>query len=238
MRLLTFADSRAMAHAAAEEFARAAEAAGGPFRVALSGGHTPRELYALLADEPYRSRLPWPRLHWFWGDERCVPPDHPQSNYRMAREALLDRAPIPKENVHRVLAERPPEAAAAEYEDQVWRALGPKGRLDWIFLGIGPDGHTASLFPGTAALQVKKRYVAANWVPQQGMYRVTFTYGLLNSAARVLFYVASEDKAEAARRAIEEPPTLDVPSSLVRPVHGELSWFLDRAAASKLTKKR
>jgi len=226
----------AVARAGAERFvrcARQAVAARGRFAVALSGGSTPRALHRILAAEPLRSQVPWDRVEVFWGDERCVPPDHPDSNYRMARETLLDAVPIPPARVHRMAGEDPDHtAAAAAYEAELARVLGgtPGGAppvFDLIFLGMGPDGHTASLFPGTAALAERTRWVVANHVPKfaGGMAdRITFTYPLLNRAAQVVFLVAGADKAATLREVLEGPADPErLPSQAVR------------AAAARLT---
>lgn len=228
-------DPAELAAAAAGEFARASGAhkGKGTFRAALSGGSTPKALYARLAAEPLRSRVPWARVELFFGDERCVPPDDPDSNYRMAREALLSRVPVPPERVHRVLTERTPEEAARLYADEV---RGP--RFDWIFLGLGPDGHTASLFPGTAAVEEKEKLAVSVWVPEKKTRRVTLTLPVLNAAAKVVFVVSGADKADAVRRVLEEPASPAVPASLVRPEAGELLWLLDAAAASGLRRTK
>lgn len=222
-------DDAELASAAAGEFARAAGASKGMFRAALSGGSTPRAFHARLAAEPLRSRVPWGRVEVFFGDERCVPPDHRDSNYRMARETLLDRVPIPRERVHRVPTELPPEEAAREYA----RVLG-SAPLDFVFLGLGPDGHTASLFPGTPAVGETGAAVVPVWVEAKKSFRVTLTRPVLNAAAKVVFVVSGAEKAEAARRALEEPPAPEVPAGLIRPA-SELLWLLDAAAASKLS---
>lgn len=232
-----FPDAPALAAAAAEAFVRAAAASTGPFRVALSGGHSPRGLYALLADEaaPYRARVPWERLRFFWSDERCVPPTHPDSNFKTANDALLSRVPIRPEQVHRILAELPVAADAADrYEKTIRSEFEGPPIFDWIFLGMGPDGHTASLFPGTKALAERNKLVAANWVEGQKAYRVTFTLPILNSAKNIIFLVAGPDKADMARKVLSEAPSAARPSSLVLPPRGNIRWFLDKAAARLL----
>ncbi len=239
------ADRGAIARAAAEIFASAARAAterGDFFRVALSGGSTPRDLFQLLAaeDQPYRARIPWEAVHVFWGDERHVPPDHPDSNYRMARETLLERAPISADNVHRIHAEEPDAAAAAaEYEATLAAAFrlaaGALPRFDLVLLGLGPEGHTASLFPGSPALHDETHLVAAPWVEKLAAFRITLTPRALNAAAHVLFLVAGEDKAPAVREVLHGDAAVDaVPARVVQPVAGELTWLLDPAAAALL----
>jgi 6-phosphogluconolactonase len=239
-----FPDPEAVSQAATAEFSRCAAVATVArerFTVALSGGSTPRRLYQILAEEPYRSQMDWKRMEVFWGDERCVPPDDKESNYRMAREALLSKVPIPPDHVHRMEAERPDlDAAARAYQETLARVFGvpPDGELpalDLVLLGMGPDGHTASLFPGTAALQETKRWVVPNYVPRLAAHRLTLTVPVLNHAHQVLFLVAGADKAERLAEVLEGPhePTR-LPSQLIRPA-GQLVWFLDKAAASRLT---
>jgi 6-phosphogluconolactonase len=235
-RLLILPDAASLAAAAAEAFVRAASGSTGIFRVALSGGTTPKTLYGLLAEEkgPYRARVPWERLHFFWSDERCVPPDHPDSNYRMAFEAMLGKVPVPPAQVHRVEGELPDAAEAANrYEELILASFDSLPRFDWIFLGMGPDGHTASLFPGTMAVAEKKKLVTDVWVAEKKSHRVTLTFPILNAAKTVAFLVAGADKAAMARIVLEEPPSDARPASLVAP-RGELLWLLDRAAAANL----
>jgi 6-phosphogluconolactonase len=229
--------------AAADEFihsATAAIASRGRFTVALSGGSTPRSLYTLLAANA-STRLPWDKMFFFWGDERHVPPTDAESNYRMANESLLSKAPIPPANVFRVLAENPDAAAAAEAYDKTLRkffevADGEVPRFDLILLGMGPDGHTASLFPETAALQEKSRLVVANWVEKFHTHRITFTLPVLNAARCDAFLVSGIDKAGVLREILEgDAPGEKYPSKLVRPTDGKLIWFVDRAAASELS---
>ena len=239
-RLLILPDAATLAAAAAEEFVRALESSSGPFRVALSGGSTPKALYGLLADEkhPYRARVPWERLRFFWGDERCVPPDHPDSNYRMAREALLSRVPVSPERVHRIEGELPEAAEAARrYEDAVRRELGAEPRFDWIFLGLGADGHTASLFPGTTAVAERSKLVTSVWVEEKKTHRVTLTLPVLNAAKKIVFLVEGIDKALTVQLVLQDAPSPVRPASQVLP-KGELLWLLDRAAASRLAPAR
>ncbi len=210
------------------------------FSVALSGGSTPRALFEVLASDDYRDRVEWGRALVFWSDERCVPPDHPDSNYRLAREALLSKVAIAPGNVHRLRGEIDPGQAALEYEQIVRREVaapttGGVPTFDLILLGMGPDGHTASLFPGTEALREDMRLVAANFVPRLNAHRLTFTPPLINAAARVMFIVAGSDKAETLRAVLEgeyQPDAL--PAQIVRPANGQVTWLVDRAAASQL----
>lgn len=209
----------------------------GRFTVALSGGSTPRGLHRELAST-FADRLPWDKVFFFWGDERHVPPDFPESNYRMARETLLSQLPIPADHIFRMGGEVPDtEQAARRYEDVLREILRtPSGefpRLDFILLGIGGDGHTASLFPGTKALEEKTRGVVGNWVEQHSTFRITFTYPLLNNAANVMFLIEGSGKAEIVRKALKDAAA-NLPCQGVKPANGDLMWYLDQAAGAKL----
>lgn len=211
------------------------------FTIALSGGSTPKNLFTLLATNA-RAALPWDRMFFFWGDERHVGPTDPDSNYRMANEAMLSKVPVPPGNVFRVPAENPDAAAAAsEYEATLARffELGPQEipRFDLILLGMGPDGHTASLFPGTPALEEKSRLFVANWVEKLKTHRLTLTLPVLNAARTVAFLISGTDKAQVLKTVLEDPAASpeQYPSKLIRPANGELIWFLDRAAANALS---
>jgi 6-phosphogluconolactonase len=229
-----------LTRAAAEEVARAAERAvaeRGRFTLALSGGSTPRPLYRLLASDPYRERLPWSAIHLFWGDERHVPPDHADSNFRMAREAMIDHVPVPPGNVHRVAAEDPDaRRAAAAYESELRSffglAPGEQPAFDLLLLGIGPDGHTASLFPGSPAVNESDHVVVAPWVEAQRTFRITLTPPALNRGRLALFLVSGEDKADALHAVIEGEREPDRYPAQV--VEGNRLWMVDRAAASRL----
>ena len=233
-------------HAAAEEFVRAARAAigaQGRFTVALSGGSTPKALYSLLAAN--YADFAWNRIFLFFGDERHVSPTDAESNYRMVNEALLTKIAIPAENVFRVPAENPDAAAAAaDYETQLRKFFGLRSgnqpgefpRFDLILLGIGPDGHTASLFPDSLALDEQSRLVVANWVAKFNTHRITFTFPVLNRAAEVMFMASGADKADMLRQVLEGKNTPPLPSQRVQPSDGELLWMLDEAAAAKLTR--
>lgn len=233
-------------HAAAEEFIRAARTAigaQGRFTVALSGGSTPKALYSLLASN-YASFV-WNRVFLFFGDERHVPPTDPESNYRMVNESLLTKIAIPPENVFRVLAENPDaDAAASDYESRLRRFFEIRSeirppefpRFDLILLGMGPDGHTASLFPDSAALDEQSRLVVANWVAKFNTHRITLTFPVLNRAAEVMFLASGADKAEMLRQVLEGKNTPPLPSQRVQPSDGKLLWMLDEAAAAKLTR--
>jgi len=229
--------------AAAEEVIHAATesvAARGRFTIALSGGSTPKSLFNLLATNA-RTTLPWDKMFFFWGDERHVPPTDPDSNYRMADESMLSKIPVKPENIFRIPAENPDAAAAADtYEKTLQRFFslqpGQFPRFDLILLGMGPDGHTASLFPGSAGLQENSRLVIANWVEKFKTSRLTFTYPVLNAAACLAFLVSGTDKAPALHEVLEsDAPGEQYPAKLVHPTDGKLIWLLDRAAASQLT---
>ena len=212
----------------------------GRFTVALSGGSTPKGLYSLLAEE-FRASLPWQKMFFFWGDERHVPPNHPDSNYRMTNEAMLSRVPVPAENIFRVPAEIPDaNSVATQYEQTIKQFFHLKSgefpRFDLVLLGLGPDGHTASLFPGTNALQEKNRLVVANWLEKFNSYRITLTLPVLNHAAQTVFLVAGADKAAALHEVLEgNAPGEQFPAKLVAPTDGKLIWLIDRQAAASLS---
>lgn len=230
---------------AAEEIARiatAAVASAGVGSICLAGGSTPRRLYRLLVDAqaPYRARLPWDRIHFFWGDERHVPPDHADSNYRMADEAMLMAAAVPPAHIHRIHGEAPDAAtAAAEYEQELRRHAGGGievlPRFDLVLLGMGADGHTASLFPGTPAIDETERWAVAVRRPEDPIDRITLTLPVINNAARIVFLVAGAAKAAALKEVIEgTAPPQRLPSRAIRPVDGSLLWLVEREAAALL----
>ena len=238
-------DAKALAERGADLFAFAAQevaAARGTFTVALSGGHAPRPLYALLARQQFAQKIPWRRVHLYWGDERCVPPDDDASNYAMAYEAFIRHVPIPPENVRRMRGEDEPEEAARAYERLLSQppALAASSKadlpvIDFVLLGLGPDGHTASLFPHSPALAVEDRLVVVNEGEGTGK-RLTFTYPVLNAARRVLFVVTGAAKAGMVAEVLEGLMVPDaIPAQGVRPVHGKLTWLLDEAAAGELS---
>ena len=246
MELNIFQTPQALARAAAAHFVdrcqRAVEQSNG-FAVALSGGSTPRLLYELLADphEPFRDRIAWKKCFFFFTDERHVPPDHPESNYRMAYEALFSR--VPKTHVIRMSGEKPAEVAAEEYEDVLWELYEEGPDLDLVLLGLGEDGHTASLFPGSSALEETERLVVAPWVEKLNAYRITLTLPVINEGQSVVFLVTGASKAEILREVIfknentNQSPAQDdaaekrYPAQAVCPTSGEVSWFVDEAAA-------
>ncbi len=241
--IITLPDFESLARAAAEhliKLAREAIEARGCFAVALSGGSTPRGAYALLATDELAGQLDWSCIHVFWGDERCVPPDHPDSNYRMARQALLDHVPLPAENIYRIRGELEPEEAAAQYERtlRTFFSASPEQTVpefDLILLGMGDDGHTASLFPGSAALHERNRWVVASCVDKLGAWRVTLTPVVINSAANVTFLVSGAGKAESLRQVLTGPDQPDhLPAQIVKPDGARPLWMVDGAAASLL----
>jgi 6-phosphogluconolactonase len=239
------ADSAALYRDAAAELTRIATAAverAGNCSIALAGGSTPRRLYSLLADSgsPYRAQLPWDRIHFFWGDERQVPPDHADSNYRMARHAMLSAAAVPPANIHRIRGEAADATtAAAEYEEELRRffatGTGPLPRFDLVLLGMGADGHTASLFPGSPAIDESERWAVAVRRPEDGVERITLTVPVINNAAHVVFLVAGAAKAATLKEVIEgDASPRHLPSRAIRPVDGTLLWMVDREAAAPL----
>ena len=224
-----------------EEMVSEAAEANGRARIAISGGSTPKAAFQLLADpdEKYRKRMPWENLELFWVDERTVPPDHPDSNYRMTKEALLDHVPLYPQQIHRMEGELEPQAAAARYESELRNTFRLEGaeipRFDLVFLGMGDDGHTASLFPHTAAIHEMSRLVTANRVPQKDTWRITLTWPVINHARSVSFLIAGADKAERVHEVFLGPRDPErLPSQLIWPSSGILTLFLDKAAAALL----
>ena len=207
-----------------------------PRSVALSGGSTPRALYELLADpnEPFRARIDWQNTHFFFTDERHVPPDHPDSNYRMVNEALFARAPVPAKNIHRIPAENPDaEMAATDYESDLRRFFAEGiPAFDLILLGLGEEGHTASLFPHSPALQENQRLVVAPWVEKFNTYRITLTLPVLNNGKSIVFLVTGTSKAEILREVTQTDKNPDLyPAQAISPTNGAVSWLVDKAAA-------
>lgn len=234
-QVVTVPDPPALARHAATWMTDAALSTTGPLRISLSGGSTPKTLFGLLASDEFRGRFPWPRVSWYWGDERFVPHDHPESNYRMARQAMLAKAPVPPENVHPIPADGTPEEAAARYERTLQQAYGSttldpaRPLFDIMLLGLGADGHTASLLPGDPVLDERRRWVAvvAHGRPE---VRITLTYPAIESSRRVAFLVAGKDKASILRTI--RAGNRELPAARVQPL-GELVWFVDRAAAGE-----
>lgn len=240
----TFADPNSLAHAAVVRFVQLAQEAieaRDQFTVALSGGSTPKALYALLATEPWQNQISWDQVHLFWGDERHVPPNDSSSNFRMTQEQLLSKVPIPPENVYRIQAENPnANAAAAEYERDLKQffQLGEHQfpRFDLVMLGMGANGHTASLFPGTAAVHEQTRLVVAPWVEELKTDRITLTPPVINNAAEIIFFVTGSDKAAMLKTVLEGAYQPDrFPAQVIRPTQGKLVWMIDQAAAGSLS---
>ncbi|HKU21663.1 MAG TPA: 6-phosphogluconolactonase [Terriglobales bacterium] len=238
------ADADELSRVAAAEFEQAARNAvqnHDRFTVSLSGGSTPRGLYSQLARDA--QSLPWNKIYFFWGDERHVPPGDKDSNYRMARESLLSQAPIPPDHVFRMSAEERDAARVADQYQQTLRQFfalkpGELPRFDLVLLGLGPDGHTASLFPGSPALREHSRLVAANWVEKFGHYRLTLTAPVLNNAEEVMFLVSGAEKAAALQSVLySDAPAEQFPAKLIQPVNGRLIWLVDRAAMASSQSK-
>jgi 6-phosphogluconolactonase len=230
-------DPKALTEEAARRIVAAAEARLADnnhfFSLVLSGGSTPKTLYELLASEPYRSQLNWSKIEIYFGDERCVPPDHPDSNYLMAYTSMLSKLPIPPANIHRMRGEINPEAAAMEY-GKLMKADFPDSGPDLVLLGMGPDGHTASLFPGSKALNETHHRCVANFVAKFNTWRITLTYPFLNSSKAVLMLIAGADKAAVLKEVLQGPRDIQrLPIQGIAPA-GELSWLLDATAAANL----
>jgi 6-phosphogluconolactonase len=237
-------DPAAVARRAAQyfvEMAGEAAEAQGRARIAISGGSTPRAAFALLGDrsQPWRAQMPWEKLDLYWVDERAVAPDDSQSNYRMTREALLDHVPLKPEQIHRIESELEPETAAARYESELRSSFRLEGaevpRFDLVALGMGDDGHTASLFPGSLGLHEMGRLAIANHVPQKDTWRITLTWPVINRARSVFFLIAGADKASILNEVLTGPHDPErLPSQLIWPASGILTLILDKAAATLL----
>ena len=238
-------DQEALAVAVAEQVvaqAQEALAARGRFLLALAGGSTPRAAYAVLAAPAMASRIDWTRTHIVWSDERCVPPDDPRSNFHMARETLLDQVEVAPTNWHRIHGEEDPRRAAEAYERYLRELLQhtglgglPSGRLDLVLLGMGFDGHTASLFPGSKAVRESVKWVVTEYVEAVAMWRITLTPLVINDARNVSFVVSGIDKADRVAEVLEGPQLPNqLPAQIIAPVRGQLTWLLDRPAASRL----
>ncbi len=237
---IIYPDSQSFIDGAASFIADAAEQAIGErshFTIALSGGNTPRPIYARLATADYVDRIDWPKVHIFFGDERCVPSDDTRCNYRMARETLFDHVPLPPANVHRIQGEIDPAQAALIYEQELQSVFRTSSfpAFDLICLGMGDNGHTASLFPGTAVLREQRRWAVPQYVEVMATWRVTFTAPLINAARQVAFLVEGAGKAEVLWRVLDGPYQPEVlPAQLIQPVSGQVHWLVDAAAAAKL----
>jgi len=206
------------------------------FTVALAGGQTPRSFYACLAKEPYRTSVPWAKVWVFWGDERCVPKEHPESNFKMAAESLLNFVPIPSSHVFRMRGEDPPPIAARDYQQILKNTFGdaPWPEFDLILLGLGSDGHTASLMPDTPALMDGDRWVVGNVVRSLQTVRITLTLPVINHAKHIWFLTTGAKKSQAFAKA-QEGPDSSCPASLVKPESGELRWYVDKAVVEKVS---
>jgi len=251
VKLEVSASREALVEAATECFVTAAAAAirtSGRFNLALSGGSTPKGLYALLASDRHAARVAWSRVQVFWSDERCVAPQDPASNQRMAREALLDHVPLPSSHLHAIRGEDEPTEAAARYEQALREAFAtpvgpprsaPGARFDLVLLGLGEDGHTASLFPGSPAVHEVRRWVVAERVEKLSAWRVTLTPLVINAASEVIFVVSGRAKAAILKRVLCGPRDPDrLPAQAILPREGELRWLVDAAAASTLDSPR
>ncbi len=227
-------DAKALAQSAAERtvvIASQAITERGRFSIALSGGSTPKALFELLASDAYVRTIDWPHWEIYFGDERCVPPTHPDSNFRMASEALLDHVPLKPENIHRMKGEMEPNQAAVEYGKMLKEKFGPGG-LDLILLGMGDDGHTASLFPGTSALDETDHRCIANFVPKLNVWRITMSAPFINRARNVMILVGGKSKTQRVAEVLEGPrDPKRLPIQLIEPSSGHLLWLLDADAA-------
>lgn len=234
-RVQVFADEEALSRAAAELFAQKAIAAvadHGRCTVLLAGGETPRRAYELLAEEPLASRIPWPQVHVFWGDERCLPAGDPRRNEVMAGQALLDRVPLDPAHLHPIRCHPAPEQAATAYEVELRQFFGRNPpRFDLVLLGLGSDGHTASLLPASSALAAQHEWTAVTRRPEESFSRVTLTAPLLNQAAMAVFLVSGSNKAKTLQAVLtgQQPP---LPAQLIVPQQGQVLWLVDREAAS------
>lgn len=243
VQLERFENPIALQRAAANAIAKhlnEARAVRGIATLVLSGGSTPKAIYQLLGAEPLRSQLDWNNIHLFWGDERCVPPTHAESNYRMTNRALLEKIEIPDKNIHRIPGEREPRAAAESYEQEIRNFFTLNAnelpQFDVTLLGMGDDGHTASLFPDTTILNETNRLVAEVFVPKFNAHRISMTFPVLNNSRTILFLVSGASKAGILREVLEGEPTR-FPVQRVQPANGTLHWFVDATAAALLTKR-
>lgn len=238
MERYLFNNAKELAGQLAQDFSQAISekaSSGDKLTVALSGGHTPKTFFEILADQ-YADKIAWDKVVFFWGDERCVPPDNDESNFKMTNLALLSKIDIPEENIHRVRGEDPPHNEALRYTEEIKEFI-PSGAngfpsFDWIFLGMGPDGHTASLFPGAPTLEEKEKICVVATHPETGQKRVSLTFPVLDGAKRVSFLVAGDSKAPVLKEIMDSGgKPLPYPASMVKPTDGLLEWYLDKAAA-------
>jgi 6-phosphogluconolactonase len=242
LQVRVFQDLEELSRVAAElitELSKKSIASRGRFVIALSGGSTPQRLYSLLGSPLYRDVIDWSRMYIFWTDERCVPKDHAASNYKLAHDAFLSRVPLPAKNIHRIRGEDEPNKAAEAYQDELLDFFSGPGAIvfDLIILGVGEDGHTASLFPGSHALDERMRPVVPIYLLEPKINRVTLTLPVLNHAAQVLFLVSGRSKAAAVHEIVEDGNPKQYPAGLVRPLQGSIVWMIDQDASSALTKR-
>lgn len=239
-----FADLEAISHRAASLFVNASRNSIDTrkrFAVAISGGSTPRRLYTLLSTAPYRDQVDWEHIHFFWVDERCVPKEHEESNFRTAFDTLLSMVPMPDGNIHRIKGEEDPEKAARDYEEDIKKFFGVSGLpiFDLVILGMGEEGHTASLFPGSKSLDETVRLAAPVFLEKLNRNRITLTLLVLNNAAQILFLVSGRSKAAVLSEILGDGHKKDqYPASLINPVHGTILWLIDRETASKLKRRK
>jgi 6-phosphogluconolactonase len=238
-----FPDLMAISQKAAEMFvllARASISEKGRFAVAISGGSTPKRFYSLLGSAAYRDQIDWPSVHFFWADERCVPKEDEENNFKLASETFLSRVPVPDRNIHRIKGEKGPEVGTKDYGGRIRSFFGTLGLpvFDLILLGMGEDGHTASLFPGSKVLQERGRPAVPVYLEKPGVDRITVTLPVLNRASQIIFLVSGSSKAGAVRRVLEEEEMGEqLPASLIRPLHGSVTWLIDEEAAGKLVRE-
>lgn len=238
--IITFPEREALSRKAADILLAEAKKSvenSGKFTLALSGGSTPKRLYEILGSSPYRKAIPWGSVHFFWGDERCVPPDHPESNYRMAWETFLSKIVVPRENIHRMTGEKTPAQAALEYEKELRGFFGNVSFpvFDFMLLGLGSDGHIASLFPGSSLLQETRQWVASAQVEKPGISRLTLTLPVFNSAKMLPVLVSGKEKAQIIREIFGgSAEKIAFPAQMIHPENGKLLWLLDDPAASLL----
>jgi len=239
-RVHVLRDLEAISHKAANIFVSLFEssaAAQGKFTVALAGGSTPKRLYALLSSRRFRHKVDWPHVHFFWGDERCVPKEDPESNFKSAYDLLLSKVPVPAENIHRMKGEKDPAQGARDYEEDLRKFFGTRGwpALDLIILGMGEDGHTASLFPASKSLAEKLRLVVPIYMKKHKIHRITLTLPVLNHAAQILFLVAGHAKADVLQKVLQGGREKErYPAGLIHPGPAHILWLIDRETARKL----
>ena len=240
VQVQVFSDLEEISHKAAEVFiniSRSCIASQQKFSAAISGGSTSRRLYTLLSSDQYRNEVHWPSVHFFWTDERCVPKEHEESNFKTAFDALLSKIPIRDENIHRIRGEEDPDKGARDYEEDVRKFFGMSGlpMFDLVILGMGEDGHTASLFPGSNLLKERIRLAAPAYLERPNRNRITLTLPVLNSATQILFLVAGHSKADVVYEILGHGRNKErYPAGLISPVHGSITWLIDQEAAEKL----